>query len=77
MFGIPITTLISMGITYGPGVIKFIQAADPLLHQLVSAAIPLAKQIVDSGGTHEDAASEAINTLAENASYYDKAKGLS
>jgi hypothetical protein len=65
MFGIPITTLISLAVTYGPDVIKFVQAADPLLHQLVVAATPLAKKVVQQFGvTVEVAAAQGVSLLA-------------
>lgn len=77
MFGIPISTLISLAVKYGPEAVSFIRQVDPLIHQIVVAAAPLAKKVLDSGEnvTHEFAATQAVASLAYQASYVDKAKG--
>lgn len=65
MLGIPIATWISLAVTYGPAAVQFIQSLDPLLHQLIVAAAPLAQQIKANFNTsHDDSITHAVNAMS-------------
>lgn len=55
MFGIPIATLLTLAIDYGPKVIAFLEAMKPV----IEAAAPIIEKMVKSG-IPEEAAAKAV-----------------
>lgn len=60
MFGIPLLTLISYAVTYGPQAIKVIQALAPI----IAAAEPVIAGLVKGGMPHDEATTTVFGWLA-------------
>lgn len=57
MFGLPLSTILSLVITYAPKVVQLIQTLAPI----IQAVAPVIEKMVQNGMTHE-AAAEAVAT---------------
>lgn len=63
MFGIPLSTLISLALTYGPKVVQLVQTFAPV----IQAAAPIIEKMVQNGVSHESAAQAVANHIG----FYD------
>lgn len=75
MFGIPLATIISFALTYGPKIMALIQALQPVF----KAAEPLIAQLVSNGMSHDQATAHVFkgvaNMMAANADAAIRAQG--
>jgi len=75
MFGVPLATLIALAVKYGPAAIDFVREIDPLVHQIVIDAAPLAAKVQKTfGAADKVAATHSVFLLRMNTTQWTDAE---